>query len=368
MHVGLIIDEERLLHEHLVLNRLSLGLVDEGAKFTRFVPDRPAIEGFDDIERRVSLIATRVDVPMKVAPWMRRARARQIAAALEKAVPDVLVAYGSEAWPVATSLGNATQRPVVLDVWSLDQARAVPNRRAAAAVSAYLAPTAPIAEELRRRVDPGLVTVIRTGVSVPRHAREILSHSDRSVSLAIIGGGRDVSSYRAMLAGLSLIVREMPHLQAAIELRGRHAHDIWREARRLELLSNLSAITDAAPLRALLTECDILLMPERYGEMRSLMLDAMANGMAIISADDPALDMLIDNETVAVVPEAETEAWARQMRKILNDPEHARQLGQGARDMVLAQHRSSDQVRHMLDFLDRVVTGDSIRFSDVRPA
>ena len=39
MHVALIFCEERLLHEHVMLNRLAIGLIAEGLRVTRIVPD-----------------------------------------------------------------------------------------------------------------------------------------------------------------------------------------------------------------------------------------------------------------------------------------------------------------------------------------
>jgi hypothetical protein len=363
MHVGLVVDEERLLHEHIVLNRLTIGLIDQGASLTRFVPQKPPIEGFADLEQRVALVAQRVEVPMHLPRWLHRIRTRQLAAGLEKTVPDVLYAAGRDAWTVARELAAAVERPVALDVWSAELVRAVPRGRAAQVVAAYVAPTEPIGDLLRDRVDPGLVSVIPPGVGVAREPREVFAEPDRAISVAIFGGCRDVSSYTAMLAGLAGLVREVPQLQAAIELRGPRAHAIWREAQRLGLLTNLSAIRDAAPLRPLLTRCDVLIMPERFGEMRTLILEAMASQMAIITAADPFLDMLDDGQTVAVVPEDTPEAWSRQLRRVLLDPELARGLGRRAREHVLTRHRSSDHVVALLALLEQIVSGGAYAFS-----
>ncbi|MHC4993317.1 MAG: glycosyltransferase family 4 protein [Planctomycetota bacterium] len=364
MHIGLIVDEERLLHEHVLLNRLAIGMIDHGAKLTRFVPDRPRIQGFDDLEERVALIATRVDVPMRIPGWLRAARTRRLVAALERSVPDVLYAVGTRAWPVALDLAAAIERPVALDIWSAGQLRFVPRGRAAHVVSAYVAPTEPVARLLRERVEPELVSVIPPGVAIPPDPTPILREPDELIALAIVGSGRDVPAYTSMLAGLSRVVREMPQIQACIELRGPRAHAIWREARRLELLGNLSAIRDAAPLRTLLTGCDALLMPERFGEIRSLVLEAMASTMTIIAARDPYLEMLVDGETACSITEDTPEAWARSMQRLFGDPEQARRLGRGARDLVVERYRSTDHVRLLMGVLERVVGGDSYSFAE----
>ena len=99
--------------------------------------------------------------------------------------------------------------------------------------SGYVAPTEPLARELRERVEEGLVCTVPMGVAVPDVPRSILVDADSSIALAVLGGARDVRSYQALLTGLARVVRDLPHVQVFLELNGPNEHEIWRHARRL---------------------------------------------------------------------------------------------------------------------------------------
>ncbi|MHC4415444.1 MAG: glycosyltransferase family 4 protein [Planctomycetota bacterium] len=363
MHVGLIIDEERLACEQSLHDRVSVGLVEAGVRLTRVVPHtRPVIE--PGAGEKPKAPAARVEVRMNVPPWMRRGRAHRLAGAMESAVPDLLHAVGEQAWRVGLDLAKVIDRPVTLDVWSAEQARRVPHSRVASRVAGYIVPTEPMAEALRQRVDTELVSVVPTGIVVPREPHTVLVDPEDAIALAIIGSGQDVGAYKAMLSGLSHLTVDFPQIQACLELRGAHEHDIWRHARRLDLLGHVSAIVDAALHRSLLTGCDILVVPERNGEVRSLMIQAMACGMPLVASDDPFLDMLVADQTAIVVGEADPDEWARQLRRLLVEPELARNLGASARAWVANRHRMGDHVAKLLAAFEQVLSGGAHSFVD----
>ncbi len=361
MHVALIVDEERLVHEHTSLNRLSIGLIGEGVQLTRIIPDELTSQAVDQGEQRVAL-AAKIQTPMRVLPWSRRDRTDRIFEAMEKEPPDVIYALGEEAWDLGRDMAKAMDRPLAVDVCSAVDVRRVPRGRAASAVACYITPTGPIAALLRKRVDPGLICHVPMGVALPAEPRKIFTDPDSAIALAIVGSARDVPAYRALLGGLSRVTRKMPQVQAFLELCGPNEHEIWLHARRLDLMGNVSAITDAARHRALLTKCDILLMPERYGELSSLLLESMAFGIPVIAGDDPFLDMLVDGESAIIIKQADAEGWARQLQRLLTDPDAARSLGQAGREHVATHHRSSDQVSKLIKQFQRIVGGGVYQF------
>jgi hypothetical protein len=190
MHVGLIIDRERLLHEAPTLDRLTVALLDEGVQVTRFLPQPSDLQEQSLPDPPAPGVA-QIPVPMDVPVWLQRFRARQLASTVGRSSPDVLYAMGSAAWTIAVQLGPLLERPAVLDLWSADQVRAVPRRRGAQHVAAYVTPTEPICHALQERLnDPAMVALVRPGVALPSEQRTILEHAESSVCLAIIGGGR----------------------------------------------------------------------------------------------------------------------------------------------------------------------------------
>jgi glycosyltransferase involved in cell wall biosynthesis len=362
MHVALTIDHERLGQERALLERTTLGLAGQGCQVTAIVPEAAQIGGEPDT---VPLpVASHVWAKMRVPPWMRRARTRRVAGHLGPALPDLLHAVGEQAWSVGVELARVLDRPVTLDVWSAEQVRRVPHARAASHVAGYIAPTEPIADALRKRLDPDLVSMVPYGVELPPEPRRVLADRQETIALAIIGSGLDATSHRPMLTGLSRLTKEFPQIQACLELRGPYEHEIWRQARRLDLLGHISTIDDAAQHRALLTGCDILVVPERFGEVRSLILAAMALGMPVMAGDDPYLDMLVADQTAIIVEQADPDAWADNLRRLVTDPDLAHRIGEAARSRVAEHHRPDDHLSRLHGAFQQVLSGGAHTFVD----
>jgi glycosyltransferase involved in cell wall biosynthesis len=362
MHVALIIDHERLVRERALLERAIPRLSDHGCQVTAIVPEAAQIGEEPDAVPLPA--AAHVWARMRVPPWMRRARSRRVAASLEAAVPDLFHALGERAWSLGLDLARLLDRPVTLDVWSAEQVRRVPHARAASHVAGYIAPTEPIADALRQRLDPGLVSMVPLGVELPEQPRQVLADRQETIAVAIIGSGLDATSHRPMLTALSRLTKEFPQIQACLELRGPYEHEIWRQARRLDLLGHISTIDDAAQHRALLTGCDVLVVPERFGEVRSLILAAMALGMPVIAADDPYLDMLVGDHTAIIVEEADPDEWADNLRRLFTDPDLARRIGEAARSRVAEHHRPEDHASRLSAAFQQVLSGGARAFAD----
>jgi glycosyltransferase involved in cell wall biosynthesis len=231
-------------------------------------------------------------------------------------------------------------------------------------VAAYIAPTEPIADALRQRLDPDLVSMVPFGVELPPEARNVLADREEAISLAIIGSGLDATSHRPILTALSRLTKEFPQIQACLELRGPHEHEIWRQARRLDLLGHISTIDDAAQHRTLLTGCDILMVPERLGQVRSLILAAMALGMPVMAGDDPYLDMLTADQTAIIVEPDDADAWADNLRLLFTDPDLAGRIGGAARSWVAEHHRTEDYVTGLEAAFRQVLSGGAHTFAD----
>ena len=362
-HLALIIDHERLVRERALLERMSLGLSEHGCRVTAIIPQAARIE--DEPEADLPLTAAgHIWARMKVPPWMRRVRTRRVADALGSSEPELLHAVGEEAWSLGLDLAKILDRPVTLDVWSAEQVRRVPHSRSTSHLAAYIAPTEPIADALRQRLDPGLVSMVPLGVELPPEARNVLANREESISLAIIGSGLDATSHRPLLTALSRLTKEFPQIQACLELRGPYEHEIWRQARRLDLLGHISTIDDAAQHRALLTGCDVLVVPERLGQVRSLILAAMALGMPVMASDDPYLDMLAADQTAIIVEPDDPDEWADNLRRLFTDPDLAARIGGKARSWIAEHHRPEDHVRRLAAAFRQVLSGGAHTFAD----
>jgi hypothetical protein len=308
-------------------------------------------------------LATRLEAPFRVLPWMKRLRTSYLVERLQKSPPDVMYAVGLNAWSLATDLGKALQVPVILDVWTHRLISRVPHGARARSMAGFVAPTQSIAQALAQRVGAELVSLVPMGVAARNPSESASRATSADPTVAILGDSRDIAAYRAMLAGLSRTVREHQRLQMFLELHGPHEHDVWREAGRLNLLGQISALSDLSRYRRLLVGCQVVLMPERSGDLRSVSLEAMAQSSAFVVAAETPLDMFVNGETAVCVDAMNPDDWASAVLRLLADAEERGRLGASAHRLVMAHHRSSNQVEGLLATFESVVRGGAIPFS-----
>lgn len=372
LHVALVADEAMLLEESPGLVRTGVGLMGDGIRLDRVLPDHAGPGALAALD-----LARRIDVAFRPPLWLRRRRRHRLAAAFGRDPLDAVLARGLRAAPVAGDLASVTGAALVLEAWSPEEAQAATRINRHHPAAAIAVPTNALADDLRRRVDPGIVAVVPAGVPVPSAPRTVFAdaHPDApalgAAAIAVIGEGRDPAAWRAMFEGLRRVLEvpddRRPPLHLFAEIRGPHGHEAWRDARRCDLLDAVSSIERASDHRRLLLAADLLVVPERLGRLRSIHLEAMAHGIPVIAGDDPWLEMHEDGITAAVVPGEDPAAWAEALRGLLLDPERARGLGAAGRERVAASHRSSDRVHRLRRLLDRATTGGTHRITPGAP-
>lgn len=357
MHVALIVDRGRLEAERAAISRLAVGLMSEGLRVTCVLPE--AADEFAAESEEMGLAQT-VTAPMRVLPWARADRATRLVSALERQPPDVLHAFGREAWTLGLDLAERLDRPVALDVAEANDIKALPAGRRTECIGAYIVPTGPMADAARETVEPELVCLVPTGVAIPPQARAVLAAEDREPGLSVLGFGLDMPMYAGLLGGLAHLQRTRGDLHVFLELRGRYQHEIWRLAQDLDLMHTVSTFAKATQARALLTDCDVLVVPERVGIMRTVILETMAVGVPVVAGPDPWLDMFIHGRTAMVVADGEPASWAAAMEGVLADPAAARAMGRAGRERIAARHRSTDQIRALSDAYEQMSRGEAI--------
>ena len=363
MHVAMIIDSERLVHEKEMLRGIAQGLIAKEIEVSWVVPEDLEADDFQHIETQLQL-ATQIEIPMAVGPWLRKTRVSRLSNAFSGSMPDVLYLVGNETWRVGFDLAQAFDIQVAIDVWSMDLIKSLPLGRSATNVGAYIACTNELAKAIRRRrIDRALINTVAFGVEIPDKARNVLENPSESIAIAIMGSGRDIAAYKALLSGLARVTREFPQLHVCLELRGPHEHDIWRYAQRLELLGFISAIRDASHHAQAVVGCDILVIPERFGDIRSLMLKSMGYCVPVVASKDRALDMLVADENAIIIDSLSTEQWSKHLTRLLSHPDLARQLGLAGRKSVVESFGAKSQIEGLLETFQKVLSGDAYSFA-----
>ncbi|MEM7230397.1 MAG: glycosyltransferase family 4 protein [Planctomycetota bacterium] len=365
MHLTIFLDQERLDAEPHRFNAILERLCDADHTINCIVPadhGSRMIELDESPDEDTHPNVTRYRIPMNVLPWTRRLVARRIAETLEPNGTEVIWALGTDSWQVASDVARRMECPVALDVWCPAVARRAVRLRGAP-IASYMVPTRALADWMRERVDPDIVSLVPPGVSDGQTTEFGLSAmNDGPICLGIIGRGRDASAYAALLGGVRQVVSEYSAVQLFMELAGRAEHEIWRQVQHLDLLDRTSTFTSAVGVRTLVARCHALLLPERYGEINTIMLEAMRDGVPIIASADPALAGIVDQETALLVEDQSATAWAHQLRHLLGHLDEVELLAREAANRVRTAYRLDRQVEILTGTFERMVRGDAFEF------
>jgi len=362
LRVHLVHDQATVDIEGTTINRLAVGLVADGERVALVLDPEsidmlPSMAGVD-----------RLDVPFRVPPWRRSTRRELLSALTERRAPDVVVARGRGAWPVALDLADLHQRALAIECWDIESIIPLTRLSRRHPCVTVLAPTGAMARLVGERFDPARVRHVPVGVPVPANPAPVLDRPDDAIAIAVLGPIGDAALWRSVVGGLARIARDFPQVHLFVEMTGPSAHAAWQEMNRLDLLSRSSCVSSATRLRPLITRCDMLVVPEPPQRVRSVILQAMATGMPLIAAADPCLDMLVDGETADVTEGADAEQWAARLRRRLEDPVGARALGLRGRSRISRDHGSTRRVAAMAETLHALRAEHEQRLAAAPPA
>ena len=212
-------------------------------------------------------------------------------------------------------------------------------------------------------MDPDLVRLVTPSIGpAPLHTNA-LERSDEEVVFAVIGEGKDLAAYRDLLGGIRRLVDERHQVQVVLEIKGPHGHDVWRCARSLELLPFVSSIADAGPMRTPLMQCDALVVPERTGVMRSVLIEAMAAGVPVVAASDPMLRGVLGPDTAEIVETPSPERWFRTLTTLIADPAATRRRAAAVRSLAESRFQSSARVEGVTAVYEEALSDPALPFT-----
>ncbi|MDX2132984.1 MAG: glycosyltransferase [Planctomycetota bacterium] len=347
MRAVILADEFFATRERPLLQRLEIGLADEGVRVVHAVPESVMpTEG-------ESMFRTCVGYPARTLSILRSASAARVARLLEQAAGadeeriDVLHVFGGSAWTLATEIADELGCALVLEVWRsglVDRARELAPR---AWRTALQAPDPAIERVLRASIEGREIRAAPWGVLAEPTLRQVFPEG-RAVSAMIVGSGRDASAMAAIIEGLQPVAAAHPDLLVFCDADTARRAGLWGVARRLRLDHHLSLIADLEGRRDLLLQGDLLIQPDAHGESRSVVLEAMASGMIVVAAADPMASVLIDGRTARLVRAQHPAEWSATLLDILRTPERSRMLAASAHEFIRTHRRASDHVRAVL--------------------
>jgi len=353
MRVLFLLDEVFATRERPLIERLEVGLADEGVRVVRAVPDslRETQPGGFFVETATFTLAG--------MPLSRQARVRrfleEVSGASDRPI-DVVHAMGGAAWGFAATAARLAGAPLVLEIWRAGlggRVRAVRTALGGASPLVALCPDEGTQKELEGAGLGDIARLAPWGVHVTDRERPAFS-ADVASSVFVVGSGRDARAFAACMEGLARAIPNSSDARVYLDADAARRSRVWPVLRRLNLTDRVSLIDALEARRELVLMGDALLAPEALGEHRTIVLDAMGAGMAILTAYDARITWIIDGVTARQVGvpvpagaqpgQPSPEAWATALRDLVLNPEAGRALGQSARAHVQEHRRASAHI------------------------
>lgn len=180
-------------------------------------------------------------------------------------------------------------------------------------------------------IQPGAPLILGAGRLSKEKGFDVLVRAMRDVQIKI-------PDSRLLIAGEGLEQGALQDLAAEIPIK----------------INFVGHVSDLIPL---LRASDIVVIPSREEGQGLVALEAMACAKPVLASDVGGLPQtVLNNRTGVLFPVGDSEALARALVKLLNDPERRRELGAEGRVQVKKSYLLKDMIARMENLYDKIYT------------
>lgn len=386
LRVLLLPDRSFASRERALLERLSVGLADEGVRVFQGVPG----VGLDADQlgtQRLGVFATPIPFADRGLPWTQGLRAGRLAEAVAGAsvataagawgsggppAPvagdhyggvQIVHAFGVSMWDLAWHAATRMGASLVVEVFSgacvsaaQSWARRRSHRDGVGGGGAWGGPAVwwnaadPALGAALSRVLAGTQAGLRVasnawGVHVPGEPHDPIDATRTGTLILWCGSGaRGSKDVAPLLEGVRVRAQSPRGLMVLANEATADRLGLWSLAQLMDLSSCLSVVPELTERWDLTLEADALVIPSADGEQHGFVLDAMAAGMPVVARADDLASHLVDRETALLVRDGDPVSWRTAVSEVLDMPERAVALGSSARQFVREKRLASGWV------------------------
>ncbi len=325
----MLMSKDRLEQEHAMLNRLVVGLLDNGNQVIRVVPETET-ETIPYYESTVTF-AKRVEQPMPISLLLRKQRREEVIELCLKNDVTTIVAYGKDATQLSQDVSPSLEVHVMKEVISMKDAKKVKKN---SPVWRWLAATPSIEKEITRRVGTDRVALVPLGVTNHNVKSTLDSNSSRCV--VILDAAGDPRNTSEILTSL----KSFPNLHIFLEMTGKKQQRVWKTISQLEMHNSVTCLRDISSLRKLIVQADLVVLPSKRMVVRTVFLEAMLCSIPIVATEIPGFDMLIDEESAFILKDS----WKKTLSIALEERQFSKRIGDSGSNLVSEKYGSATQI------------------------
>lgn len=350
MRVLILVDSRFAVHERALIERVLVGLADEGIRAQIVLPKGRDLEdfGFDLLCEPIWY----ADRGLSLTRSIRATQvARQIAQGSETmtGLIDIVHVFGGGAWAMGRELARILGAGMVFEVWRaglIDSAKSLHLDDSDKAI--FTVPERPFEDGLSKAGLGHRVQLARWGAQVLAESTPILN-PQKTKSIVLMSSGRQKDQCIAAFEGIADAIEDRPDVMVFANLEVVQRAGLWSRVVSRKIDDRFTIIDRSEDRRDLLLRCDVLVYPDTLHEERTLLLDAMAVGMSIIAGNDEYIAPIQDSSGVVIVERPVRSEWAAKLNECLDDPQGARDAGLKARAYVTQHRRASMYMESILD-------------------
>ncbi len=355
MRVVILVDARFAIHERALIERVIVGLADEGIVAQVVLPKDRELEeyGFD-------LLSEPIWYADRGLTLTQRIRAHQVARQLVNkdasketetltGVIDVVHVFGGGAWSMGKELARILDAGIIFEVWrsglidSIKGLHLTDDDRVK-----FLIPERAFEYRLTQ-LDRGYQShLAQWGAPITPEPSQIF-RPEKMTSVMLMSSGRQKDQCIAAFEGIADAIEDNENTMVFANLEVVERADLWSRVESRKIQDRFTIIDRSEDRRDLLLRCDLMVYPDTLHEERTLLLDAMGTGMAIIAGNDEQIQPIQDSDGIVIVDRPTRKAWAAKVSEYLANPQRARADGLASREYVTKNRRVSMYITSVLD-------------------
>ncbi len=337
-------DEEVIERFPGTVRFLQIGMIDEGADVILIAPEATRVESIVAVSTSVLSYRRRRWPFDSFTPGVV---ARELRALLDERPRDQPIIFHSlsiTAAPLTVHLASAFGAEFVANVASTGFEHDWHVRHGLDRAATLIVPAAGLRDALLKTpLASKTIELVHPGV-MPTDEPAAFRDSRTVPSIVFAGSLGPLGGADVFLRAIDRVARSQSRLLALVCGKGDAESDLRRFVQARSLTEIVTFTGRLEKLHTALSAADVFCAPRALPVFREEPLHAMSTGLAVIAADRLHCDGLVDRENAILIHGGDDAELARELERLLGDPETGRRLGAAAQATARSRYSIATMV------------------------